>query len=142
MDEHDEELTVVLLAVLQFESTLHTIAGVAAQAAAVHEMGVTNREGGDYSVRPMDPVFHRLQVLQAGHPSIFKAQTGFFASEFEAVCRQVAPVLNRNARSTGLPRMKEGRPSKLGPRERVLSFILNVKHNTGVRYESSSWNWA
>jgi hypothetical protein len=57
MDAHDEELTVVLLAVLQFESTLHTIAGVAAQAAAVHEMGVTNREGGDYSVRPMDPVF-------------------------------------------------------------------------------------
>jgi hypothetical protein len=142
MDEHDEELTVVLLAVLQFENNLHTVAGLVAQVSATHEMGVTSRVEGDYSVRPMDPVTHRLQVLQSGHPSIFKAQTGFFAWEFEAVCRRVAPVLDRNARSTGFPRVKQGRPSKLDPGERVLSFVLNVKHNTGVRYESSSWNWA
>jgi DDE superfamily endonuclease len=24
----------------------------------------------------------------------------------------------------------------------VLSFVLNGKHNTGVRYESSAWNWS
>jgi hypothetical protein len=105
MGEYDEELTVILLAVLQFESNVHTIAGIAAQAAVMHELGVTRRDGGDYSVRPMDPVAHRLQVLRSGHPSIFKGQTEFFASEFEDVCRQVAPVLYRNARSTGLPRV-------------------------------------
>jgi hypothetical protein len=38
--------------------------------------------------------------------------------------------------------VKDGSPSKLDPRERVLSFVLSVKHNTGVRYESSSWNWS
>jgi hypothetical protein len=49
MGEYDEELTVILLAVLQFESNVHTIAGIAAQAAVMHELGVTRRDGGDYS---------------------------------------------------------------------------------------------
>jgi hypothetical protein len=142
MSEYDEELPDILLGVLQFESNVHTIAAIGAQAAVMHELGVTRRGGGDYSVRSMDPVANRLQVLWSAHPSIFKGQTGFFASEFEAACRQVAPVFYRNARSTELPRVKDGRPLTLDPRERVLSFVLKVKHNSGVRDESSSWNWS
>jgi hypothetical protein len=36
----DDELTVVLLAVVQLETNLHTVAGLAAQAAAANEVGV------------------------------------------------------------------------------------------------------
>jgi DDE superfamily endonuclease len=142
MNEGDEELTIFLLAVHHHEATIQTIVNLAAQAAALQESESTCSECGDYSVRPTDPVTSRLKVIQSGHASIFKSQTGFTASEFEAVCILVAPVLIRNARSTGLPRLNAGRPSKLDPRERVLSFVLNVKHNTGVRYESSAWNWS
>jgi hypothetical protein len=142
MNEGDEELTIVLLAVLHHEATIQTIANLSAQAAALQGSESTSSERGGYSVQPTDPVARRLNVIQSGHPSICKSQTGFTASEFEAVYIRVAPVLIRNARSTGLPRLNAGRPSKLDPRERVLSFILNVKHNTGVQYESSAWNWS
>jgi hypothetical protein len=140
MNEVDEELTIVLLAVHHHEATIQTIVNLAAQAAALQESESTCSECGDYSVRPTDPVTSRLKVIRSGHPSICKSQTGFTASEFEAVYIRVAPVLIRNARSTGLPRLNAGRRSKLDPHERVLSFVLNVKHNTGVRYESSAWN--
>jgi hypothetical protein len=35
-----------------------------------------------------------------------------------------------------------GRPSKLDSAECMLSFVLFVKHNTSIRYESSSLNWS
>jgi hypothetical protein len=38
--------------------------------------------------------------------------------------------------------LKPGRPNKLNASEGILSFVLYCKHNTGVRYESSSWNYS
>jgi hypothetical protein len=93
-------------------------------------------------VRPADSVTPRLGIFQSGHPSIFKSQTGFWAEEFEAVCGLVAHVLVRNVRSTGLQKIREGRPTKLDVCNRLLSFILSVKQNKAMRYESSSWNWS
>jgi DDE superfamily endonuclease len=39
-------------------------------------------------------------------------------------------------------KQKPGRPTKLNAPERLLSFVLYCKHNTGVRYESTSWNYS
>jgi hypothetical protein len=142
MNDGNEELLIVLLAVLHYEATVQTIVNLAAQAAALHGSESTSSERGDYSVRPTDPVARRFNVIQSGNPCIVRSQTGFTASEFEAICIRVASVLVRNARSTGIPRLNAGRLSKLDPCERVLSFVLNVKHNTGVLYESSAWNWS
>jgi hypothetical protein len=116
MNECNEEFTIVLLAVLHLEATIQTIVNLTAQAAALQGPESTSSENGDYSVRLTDPHSRRLNVMQSGHPSIFKWQTGFTASEFEPVCIRVAPVLEGSARSTGLPRLNAGRPSKLNQR--------------------------
>jgi hypothetical protein len=60
--------------------------------------------------------------------------------EWEPLCQRV-PLIITYARDTGEPRIRRGRPSNLDPAERMLSFVLCVKHNTSIRYESSSWNW-
>jgi hypothetical protein len=75
MNEGDEELTIVLLAVLHHEER-SSIANLAPQPAALQGSESTSTERGDYSVRPTDPVARRLNIIQSGHPSIFMLSTG------------------------------------------------------------------
>ncbi|XXQ39249.1 DDE superfamily endonuclease [Plasmodiophora brassicae] len=75
-------------------------------------------------------------------PSLFRATTNFTASEFEELCSLVCPVIELYARSTGEIRGAGGRPPKLSPEQRLLSFILHFKHDNNFVYDSGKWNWA
>ena len=35
-----------------------------------------------------------------------------------------------------------GRPSKLAPEQRLLSFVVYLKHDNSVTFESALWNWS
>jgi hypothetical protein len=73
-----------LLLAVRYESTIKPIAALASKAAALFETALSNQQQmDDYSVRTADPVTPRLGILQSGHPSIFKSQTGFWAEEFD-----------------------------------------------------------
>ena len=75
-------------------------------------------------------------------PSLFKALTNFSAEEFEDLCISVCPVIFMNARSTGAPKSHFGRQPKLSPAQRLLHFIMYLKHDNVVRYDAFSWNWS
>ena len=54
-------------------------------------------DNGDYSVNQLIPKISRLKNLMSGHPSVFKANTGFRSSEFEDMAGIVFPVISRHA---------------------------------------------
>jgi hypothetical protein len=91
--------------------------------------------GGDFSVNPLAPKVTRIANLVSAHGSVFKSVTGFFLSEWERLCQRVVPALTISARLTGSPKLKPSRPNKLNASERIRSFVLHCKRNTGVRYE-------
>lgn len=99
-------------------------------------------EDGDYSVNELRGKTDRLVHLQMGHSSIFKSMTGFTLSEWERLCLKVCPIIILHARHSGELKVKQGRPPKLCPPERLLSFILYVKHNNGARHEAIEWNYS
>jgi DDE superfamily endonuclease len=127
---------------LSFSEMNQWAALAASMATALVEEESKSAAAGDLSVNPLAPKVARLQSLISAHGSIFKSTTGFFLSEWERLCQRVVPVLEISARSTGDLKQKPGRPTKLNAPERLLSFVLYCKHNTGVRYESSSWNYS
>ena len=75
-------------------------------------------------------------------PSLFKVLTNFTLEEFEELCCKVCHTIVINARSTGLQKKVSGRPSKLSPEQRVLHFILYLKHDNIVQLEAYGWNYA
>jgi DDE superfamily endonuclease len=138
-DDAAQSLAPVLLS---FAEMIQRAALAASMATTLIEGEGKSIAAGDLSVNPLVPKVARLQSLISAHGSIFKSTTGFFLSEWESLCQLVVPVLDISARSTGDLKQKPGRPTKLNAPERLLSFVLFCKHNTGVRYESSSWNYS
>jgi hypothetical protein len=97
---------------------------------------------GDYSVNSALPKISRLFNLISGHASTFRMTTGFTLSEWERFCQKCCPLVIAMARHSGELKVKQGRPTKLSPQERVLSFVLYVKHNTQARLEAVNWNYS
>jgi hypothetical protein len=95
---------------------------------------------GDFRVNAVMPAVRRLRILQEGHIYIFRSTTGFSGAEFDELSASVCPLQVNVARSTGIARVQTGRPNTLSPQDRVLAFILLMKHNNNFRYESSIWN--
>ncbi|KAG9399874.1 hypothetical protein AC1031_011295 [Aphanomyces cochlioides] len=76
-------------------------------------------------------------------PYIFKVMTNFTQTHFEEFCRAVYPIILGNARTTGLNRRSNsGRPPKLPPEQRLLAFVLHLKHDNTTTFESVNWNWS
>ena len=75
-------------------------------------------------------------------PSLFKVLTNFTLEEFEELCCKVCHTIVTNARSTGLHKRVSGRPPKLSPDQRVLHFILYLKHDNIVQLQAYGWNYA
>lgn len=87
-------------------------------------------------------VIHHLLVNNVlfrhiGHQQQFKDLTNFTVEEYEALCRSVCPVIEANARSTGRGYIVSGRPCKLSPEQRLMSFILYLKHDNTVEFDAS-----
>jgi hypothetical protein len=75
-------------------------------------------------------------------PSLFATMTNFTVEEFEELSNLVCPMIAGNARLTGLPRSGRGRRYKLDPPQRLLSFILYLKHDNTSIFDGSQWNWS
>ena len=75
-------------------------------------------------------------------PSLFKVLTNFSIEEFDELYHIVCPTISAHARSTGDIRILPGRPSKLNPEQRLLGFLLYMKHDPTTTLPGFLWNWS
>jgi hypothetical protein len=75
-------------------------------------------------------------------PYVFKALTNFSSEEFEELCRVVCPIIATYARSTGELSKGPGRKPKLNEQQRLLNFLLYLKHDNTTIFDAHQWNWA
>ena len=87
------------------------------------------------------PVRDYLTTIRST-PYLFQTITNFTAEEFEELCTVVCPVIILHARSTGQLRGQGGRPPKLLPEQRLLNFVMFLKHDNTATFDSCQWNWA
>lgn len=108
-----------------------------------HNMFNPNKfeEGGQTTVNHNVGVTDILSRMREV-PVLFKVLTNFEVREFDELSSLVCPTINDNARSTGVERVLSGRPMKLTPEQRLLNFIMYLKHDNVISYESFQWNVA
>ena len=82
------------------------------------------------------------QLVMIRNPSLFKTMTNFTCEEFEELSQLVCPVIALTARTTGEIRGLLGRQPKLSPQQRLLHFVLYLKHDNTVIFDSHCWNWS
>ena len=99
------------------------------------------KEGGFQSVNPNEGVRDVLATMRST-PSLFKGNTNFTLQEFDELCLLVVSVIVANARGTGQNRILPGRPSKLSPEQRILNFLLYLKHDNITILDTFMWNWS
>ena len=86
-------------------------------------------------------------------PYLFQTITNFIGEEFEELCkvacpviqlhaRVVCPVIQLHARSTGEIRGPCGRHPKIQPKQRILNFLMFLKHDNTAAFDFCQWNWA
>jgi len=97
-------------------------------------------QGHNY-VDPDAGVRYVLLTLQHT-PDLFKSITNLTAVEFELLSTLVCPLIMMTARTTGKQRSLFGRLPKLSPQQRLLHFLLYLKHDNASRYEGFVWNWS
>jgi hypothetical protein len=86
-------------------------------------------------------VHDQLSVLRA-MPSLFKNMTNFTIDEFDELSQNICPLIAVNCRSTGQISSGRGRNPKLSPEQRLLSFILYLKHGNTSVSDGARWNWS
>jgi hypothetical protein len=82
-----------------------------------------------------------LAVLRAT-PILFMTLTNFSVAEFDELCATVGPSLSTHACHTGQQKLLLGRPPKLSPPQRILNFLLYMKHDNTNTYDGFWWNWS
>jgi hypothetical protein len=92
-------------------------------------------------VNPDAGVRDVLMTLQHT-PDLFKTITNLTAVEVELLSNLVCPLILSTARSTGEKWSAMGRFPKLSPLQRLLHFLLYLKHDNAARYEGFTWNWS
>ena len=90
---------------------------------------------------PPPPVRDYLATIRST-PYMFQTITNFIADEFKELCSTVCPVIELHARSTGDIRGQGGRPPKLRSDQRLLNFVMFLKHDNTATFDSSQWNWS
>lgn len=128
-DEELEMLSMIIQAAAAVTSTSHFFGG--------NELDDQKQECVDKNIGVRD----YLATVQAT-PYLFRTLTNFTASEFEEFCQLVCPVIASSARSTGQVSSNAGRPSKLSPQQRLMSFVIYMKHDNISTFDAALWNWA
>ena len=109
-------------------------------AATFHEL--IDCKESQLSVEPNSEVKDVLASMKIV-PDVFRTLTNFAIIEFEELCTVVCPVIVLHARSTGDVIVQgRGRPPKLSPQQRLLAFVLYLKHDNTTMFEAHQWNWA
>ena len=95
---------------------------------------------GQDSVNPHEGVRDVLGTMRSTL-DLFKVLTNFSVEEFDDLCRIMCPTISAHARSTGDIHVLPGRPSKLNPQQRLLGFLLYLKHDYTTALPGFLWNW-
>ena len=74
-------------------------------------------------------------------PSLFKILTNFSIPEFAKLCHLVCLTIVAHAQSKGAIRVLSGHPLKLSLEQRLLGFLLYMKHDPTLSFPSFLWNW-
>jgi hypothetical protein len=124
-------------------NVLQNFAAACHAAAGAFELVFTNTNQllEDYSVNATLPKAPRLENLVNAHASVFRRWSGFTLTEWELLSQRVCPTIVQYARGGHLKR-GVGRKTKLTPAERLLSFVLYVKHNSGAGSNAIDWNYS
>ena len=96
--------------------------------------------GGQDLVNPHERVRDVLGSMRST-PGLFKVLRNFSVEEFDDFCRIVCPTISAHVRSTGDIPVLLGRPSKLNPQQRLLGFLLYLKHDPTTALPRFLWNW-
>lgn len=96
-----------------------------------------NQGSVDHTIGARDTLGAMLKT-----PWFFKTLTNFEVHEWQELCSLVVPTIESNARSTGLPHLVSGRPMKLTPAQRLMNFVLYMKHDNTIQWDAFTWNWA
>jgi hypothetical protein len=127
-DDEDEEIAAVLAVV--------TAAAQSLRCFSANELASDSQQSVNKDVGVRDV----LATMKAT-PSLFRSLTNFTVEEFELLCQRVAPVIATHARSSGVLKI-QGRHPKLSAHQRLLAFILHLKHDNSAMMEAFSWNWS
>lgn len=68
--------------------------------------------------------------------------TNFTVEEFVELYIFVVPTIESNAQSTRSRHVVSRHPSKLTPEQRLLNFIMYMKHDYVIYMDSMLWNWS
>ena len=93
------------------------------------------------SVNPHEGVRDVLATMRST-PSFFKGNMNFTLQEFDELCLLVVSVIITNAHSIGQNRILSGWPSKLSQEQRILNFLLYLKHDNITILDTFMWNWS
>lgn len=77
-------------------------------------------------------MFNRMHEV----PALFKGLTNFKVHKIEGLASFVRPTIHNNGRSTCVETTMSGMPMKLTPEQRLLNYIMYLKHENVIRYES------
>ncbi len=97
-------------------------------------------EKNGQSINPNVGVLDILTTMRATL-GLFKSLINFTLGKFEELAQLVVPTIISHARSTWEPHCTVGQPSKLAPKQRLLHFILLMKHDNVIKYDAFMWNW-
>jgi hypothetical protein len=124
----------------EMEEEILLITQLAAILEATSTLFNTNEMQDQSTVNHDEPVRDVLATMRST-PSLFKSLTNFSIEEFDELAALVCPTLVANARTTGEAHLKQGRPFKLRPEQRLLNFILYMRHDNITIYDAYMWNW-
>ena len=96
--------------------------------------------GGQDLVNPHERVHDMLGSMRS-IPRLIKVLTNFSVEEFDDLYRIVCPTISAHARLTGDIRVLPGHPSKLNLEQRLLGFLLYLKHDPTTALLGFLWNW-
>lgn len=76
------------------------------------------------------------------NPTQFRDMINFFIEEFMELYTFVVLTIESNAWSTGHRHIILDCPSKLTLEQRLLNFVLYMKHDNVIYLDSILWNWS
>ena len=96
--------------------------------------------GGQHSMNPHEGVCDVLGSMRS-ILGLFKVLTNFSQEEFDELCIILCPTIIAHTRSIGDLRILPRHPSKLTPEQRLLGFLLYLKHDCTTALPGFLWNW-
>ena len=98
------------------------------------------KDGRQDSVNPREGVRDVLRSMRSTL-GLFKVLTNFSIQEFNELYQMVCPTITTHGQSIGDVRVLLGRPSKLNQDQRLLGFLLYMKHDPTTALPSFLRNW-